>query len=96
MEDKTILTEEEIQEYLKDLDNWKYVNNSLEKEFKFSAFKDLVSFLKKAIETMDSQNHHSDLIFDTKNKTIKISVTTHSENAITKADIDFAKALDKL
>ena len=52
--------------------------------------------MKNIIETMDEKNHHSDLYFDTKNKIIKIKITTHSENAVTKADVNFAGALDKL
>ena len=96
MEDKTILTKEQIQEELKNLNNWIYKNNSLEKQFQFFKFSELVSFLKNIIETMDEKNHHSDLYFDTKNKIIKIKITTHSENAVTKADVNFAGALDKL
>ena len=96
MEDKTILTKEQIHDELKNLNNWLYKNNSLEKQFQFFKFSELVGFLKKIIETMDKQNHHSDLHFDTKNKIIKIKITTHSENAVTKADVNFAGALDKL
>ena len=96
MEDKTRLTKEEIQKELESLSNWIYKNNSLEMQWQFFKFSDLIDFLKKVIATMDKQNHHSDLILDIKNKIIKVSVTTHSENAVTKADVEFAKALDKL
>ncbi|MBI2105997.1 4a-hydroxytetrahydrobiopterin dehydratase [Candidatus Woesearchaeota archaeon] len=96
MEDKTILKKEEIIEELKNLSNWIYKNNLLEKEFQFFKFLDLVNFLKKVISAMDEQNHHSDLFFDTKNKIIKISVTTHSKNAITIADVDFVKKIDNI
>ena len=96
MEDKTRLTKEEIQKELENLSNWIYKNNSLEMQWQFFKFSDLIDFLKKVITTMDKQNHHSDLILDTKNKIIKVSVTTHSENAVTRADVEFAKALNKL
>jgi 4a-hydroxytetrahydrobiopterin dehydratase len=96
MEDKTLLTNEEIRQALQELSNWVYKNNTLEKTWKFTEFSNLVDFLKKTIETMDAQNHHSDLHFDTKNKTLKISVTTHSAEAVTQADVDFAKEIDKL
>jgi len=96
MEDKTILIKEQIMEELKSLNNWIHKDNSLEKEFQFFKFSELIDFLKRIIHLMDSQNHHSDLFFDTKNKIIKVSVTTHSENAVTRADVEFVKALDKL
>ena len=96
MENKTVLTKEQIQEELKALNNWLYKNNSLKKEFQFFKFSELINFLKNIIKTMDEQNHHSDLNLDTKNKIIKIIVTTHSENAVTKADIDFARKLEYL
>ncbi|MBI4158875.1 4a-hydroxytetrahydrobiopterin dehydratase [Candidatus Woesearchaeota archaeon] len=96
MEDKTRLSKEEIMKELSSLNSWFYKHNSLERQWQFIEFKQLISFLKKCIEIMDSQNHHSDLKLDTRNKIIKIKVTTHSENAITRADLRFAKALDRL
>ena len=96
MEDKTVLTNEEIHKSLQQLSNWIYKDNTLEKSWKFKEFSKLVDFLKKTISTMDAQNHHSDLVFDTKNKILKVSVTTHSKNAITQADVDFAQTLDKI
>ena len=92
-EDKTIVSKREIKKSLKN--NWKYINNSLEKEFKFDKFSSLIFFLKKTIKIMDQQNHHSDLNLDTKNKILKISVTTHSKNSVTQADINFADALEE-
>lgn len=96
MEDKTILTKEQIYEEIKSLEGWLYKNNALEKQWQFFKFLELIGFLKKIINTMDEQNHHSDLILDTKNKIIKVKVTTHSENAVTRADIDFARKLEYL
>jgi 4a-hydroxytetrahydrobiopterin dehydratase len=92
MEDKTILSKDEVLNEMPN--NWLYQDNKLEREFQFLEFSKLIDFLKTCIKIMDETNHHSDLNLDTKNKIIKLSVTTHSENAITKADLDFAKTIN--
>lgn len=95
MEDKTVLSKEQVQEAVQELEGWIVKNNTLEKTWQFFQFKELIDFLKKCIHVMDEQNHHSDLRFDTKNKLLTVSVTTHSINALTRADVDFARALQK-
>jgi pterin-4a-carbinolamine dehydratase len=53
-----------------------------------------MAFVRKLTETMDANNHHSDIHLDSRSKTLTVTVTTHSENAVTRADLDFARAVD--
>ena len=45
--------------------------------------------------TITEQNHHSDFSLDTGKRTIAVSVTTHSEGAVTRSDILFARPLNE-
>lgn len=96
MEDKTVLSKDEIVAALQDLPGWVLKDNALEKEFQFFQFSLLVHFLKQCIQLMDEQNHHADLHLDTKNKILNLRVTTHSVGGVTRADVEFVQAVESL
>lgn len=94
MEDKTVLSDGEILESLPE--GWKYDGTSLRGEWKFERFADMPDFVIRAVHLMNEVNHHADLSMDTKNKVVRISVTTHSEGRVTRADMQFAERLNGL
>ena len=96
MEDKAVLSREEILDAMRSLSGWFLKNNALEKEFQFFQFGKLISFLKQCIQVMDEQNHHADLSLDTKNKILRLIVTTHSAGNVTRADVEYARAVENL
>lgn len=95
-EDKTLVTEDEIREALKGLEGWEYdaENKALQRVWKFQKFVPTMAFVRTITEVMDNNNHHSDLSLDSRSKTLTVRVTTHSENAVTRADLDFAGAVN--
>lgn len=95
-EDKTLVTEDEIREALKDLEGWEYdgTNKALQRVWEFQKFVPTMAFVRTITQVMDNNNHHSDLNLDSRSKTLTVTVTTHSENAVTRADLDFASALN--
>jgi 4a-hydroxytetrahydrobiopterin dehydratase len=95
-EDKTRVTEEEILEALKDLEGWEYdrETRALHRVWKFQKFVPTMAFVRTLTQVMDSNNHHSDINLDSRSKTLTVTVTTHSENAVTRADLDFANAVN--
>lgn len=95
-EDKTLVDESEIQSALKSLDGWEYDSSKklLRRVWTFEKFVPTMAFVRKITEVMDENNHHSDLRLDSRAKELTVEVTTHSENAVTQADLDFAKALN--
>ena len=95
-EDKTMVTEEEILEALKDLEGWEYdrETRALQRVWKFQKFVPTMAFVRTITQVMDSNNHHSDINLDSRSKTLTVTVTTHSENAVTRADLDFASAVN--
>ena len=97
-EDKSIVSEEEIKQALRNLEGWRYDagTKTLIREWSFEKFVPTMAFIRRLTEVMDAENHHSDLSLDGRSKTLTVKVTTFSENAITRADLDFAQAVSKL
>jgi pterin-4a-carbinolamine dehydratase len=97
-ENKTVITEAGIHDALKDLTGWKYDAElkEISRVWKFEKFVPTMVFVRKLTEVMDSKNHHSDLNLDSRSKTLAVTVTTHTENAVTQADLDFAAAVNTL
>jgi 4a-hydroxytetrahydrobiopterin dehydratase len=60
-EDIKILSEEEIQEKLKDFPGWEYKDNKISKEFEFEAFMDCVAFIVKLAPFSEANDHHPDI-----------------------------------
>ncbi len=96
IENKTVLGEAQIEAALRALNGWRREGSMLVREWKFEKFAQLMPFLRGVLDTMDRNNHHSDLAVDSRTKTLRVSVTTHSAGAITQADVDFARALSAI
>ncbi len=93
-EDKTVLSPEEVDEELKNLEGWGRDGIIISRDFVLANFKDITSFLNHLVKTITDMNHHPDFSLDTGSKTVAVSVTTHSEQAVTRADVNFATALN--
>ena len=93
-EDKTVLTIEEVDEELQSLMGWSREDVVISRDFVMANFADITSFLNHLVGTITAMNHHPDFGLDTGSRTISVSVTTHSEQAVTRADINFARALN--
>lgn len=96
MENKTVLNEAEIKAEVSQLDGWSYLpeTKELQRVWNFQKFVPTMVFVRTLTEIMDRNNHHSDIHLDCRKKTLTVTVTTHSENAITQSDVDFAKAVN--
>ena len=94
-ENKTLVGEDQIRDALGSLEGWEYVEDqkALRRVWEFDKFVPTMAFVRKLTEVMDTNNHHSDIHLDSRAKTLTVTVTTHSENAVTHADLDFAKAV---
>ena len=96
LENKVVLSEEAIQTEVEALEGWEYLSGSkvLRRVWQFDKFVPTMAFVRRLTEIMDENNHHSDLNLDSRNKPLTVTVTPHSENAVTQADVDFARALN--
>ena len=93
-EDKTVLTSAEVDAELKSLAGWRRDHTIISRDFTFTNFKDITSFLNHLVRTITEQNHHPDFSLNTGTRTVSVSVTTHSEKAVTRSDILFARTLN--
>ncbi len=95
IEDKTCMTDQQVDEELSGLEGWYRDGRFLKKEFVFANFREINQFLPYLTKTIVDQNHHPDFAFISGQKKVKIEVTTHSEGGLTKSDINLAEALNQ-
>ena len=87
-----ILTNSELNEVLKELDDWKIVDNQLSKEFKFKGFIQAFGFMTEVAITAETMDHHPE--WSNVYNNVEINLVTHSEGGITQLDIDLAMKID--
>ncbi len=93
-EDKTALSPAQVDEELKTLEGWTRSEAVLSRNFVFKNFRDITAFLNYLIKAITEQNHHPDFSLNTGMKMVSVALTTHSEKAITRSDIRFARTLN--
>ena len=87
-------SEDSIQEHLKELNNWNFNDNGIEKKFKFKNFSQALAFIVQVGIQAEKGNHHPEL-FNVYNK-VDIRLTTHDANGVTDKDIELAKAIENI
>jgi 4a-hydroxytetrahydrobiopterin dehydratase len=86
--------QESIQSQLLNLKDWAFVDNAIEKNFKFSNFIQALGFIVQVGVLAEKNNHHPEL-FNVYAK-VKIRLNTHDANGVTVKDINLAMAIDKI
>lgn len=77
------------------LENWKELNNHLEKTFEFKSFLKTISFVNAVAWVANQHNHHPQIVIDFNKCTIR--TTTHDAgNTITDKDYELAEAIENL
>jgi 4a-hydroxytetrahydrobiopterin dehydratase len=79
---------------IKNLKNWKRVDNKLQRSLKFKDFVEAFGFVAKVALISEKMNHHPDLriVYNI----VDIEITTHDINSISKNDITLAGKIDEL
>jgi len=88
------LTETEIQEKLKDLNQWVYADNALQTSFEFNSFKDAFSLMTRIAFEVEELNHHPN--WTNVYNYLEISLSTHDADGVTEKDFELAKIIDEL
>lgn len=88
------LSQEEIDEELKNIPGWSVVNDKLHKEIQFDSFNQAFGFMTMAAMEIEKMNHHPEW-FNVYNKLV-IELTTHDAGGITRNDINLARILNSL
>ena len=92
MRNELILTDEQINHHLKEIDNWTIKKDKLFKAFKFKDFAQAFEFMSLVAIIAEMMDHHPEWS-NVYNK-VEINLVTHSEGGITMLDIDLAKKVD--
>lgn len=88
------LSEIEINENLKKLNDWIYKKNTIEKSFVFKNFDEAMEVINKIAIEANKQNHHPEWTNVYNKLTIKLS--THDVAGISEKDFQLAIAIDKI
>ena len=84
----------DIGKRMSELKEWGLEGNAIMKEFEFPDFKEAMIFVNNVALLAEKAVHHPVIIIDY-NK-VRITLTTHSEKAITEKDFELAKEIDRL
>ncbi len=88
------LSTKEIDEALQNLIGWRFVENSIQKDFIFKDFEETMAIINKIAIITQEMKHHPEW-HNVYNK-LNIKLTTHDSNGVTNKDIELASAIDAL
>ena len=88
------LSQEDIDEELKNLPGWSVVNEKLHREIEFKSFNEAFGFMTRAAMEIEKMNHHPEW-FNVYNILV-IDLMTHDAGGITKNDTNLARILNSL
>lgn len=90
----TLLTSQDIQAKIAQLDGWQQSGDTIEKQYKFKNFIEAIAFVDKIVAPAEAADHHPDITISY-NK-VTINLTTHDAGGLTQKDFDLAATLDQL
>jgi len=87
-----VLTDEQVDAALPDLDGWERTDGALRRSIKFESFLAGIDAVRRVGEHAESKDHHPDI--DIRWRTVTFALVTHSEGGITKNDIEMARDIN--
>ena len=89
-----LLSDDEIEQKLRELPGWAREGDSLVCEYKFEDFQGSVDFVNRITPPAEEMNHHPDISISW-NK-VNLTLSTHSQGGITENDFELAARIDPL
>ena len=87
-----VLSDEQVDAALPDLNGWERKDGALRRSIKFPAFLDGIDAVRRVGEHAEQKDHHPDI--DIRWTTITFTCSTHSKGGVTDADITLARRID--
>lgn len=78
-----------------DKQGWHEQDGALVRERRFDDFAAALAFVNRVGEAAEAANHHPDILLHGWNR-VRLTLRTHSEDAVTEADHELAAAIDRL
>ncbi len=88
------MSDEEVDRALEALPGWERRGEAIFRELRFADFVASVEFVNRLVPVAEDMNHHPDLSIAYNR--VAVSLTTHSEGAITDSDIALARQIEAL
>lgn len=89
-----VLTDEQVDAALADLDGWQRVDGVLRRSVKFPAFLAGIDAVRRVAEHAEAKDHHPDI--DIRWRTVTFALVTHSAGGITKNDVQMAGDINRI
>ncbi len=89
-----VLSDEQIEAALPDLDGWEYCDGALRRSIKFPSFLDGIDAVRRVAAHAEAQDHHPDI--DIRWRTVTFALVTHSEGGITDKDVKMAGEINRI
>lgn len=89
-----VLTDDQVDAAVRDLDGWKRADGALRRSVKFAAFLDGIEAVRRVAEHAERADHHPDI--DIRWRTVTFALVTHSEGGITEKDVQMAREIDEV
>ena len=87
-----VLTDEQVDATLPDLDGWERADGALRRAVKFASFLAGIDAVRRVAEHAEAKDHHPDI--DIRWRTVSFALVTHSAGGITEKDIAMARDID--
>ena len=88
------LTEQEIQNKMKEIPNWRLEDDSIVRNWSFNDFSEAMDFINQIARLAEDHDHHPEL-FNVYNK-VSLKFSTHDAGGLTNRDFKIAQDIDKL
>ncbi|HXG37767.1 MAG TPA: 4a-hydroxytetrahydrobiopterin dehydratase [Bacteroidota bacterium] len=91
---RTLLTEEQIQQQLRELKGWTRSGNEIKKTVRLQDFVRAMGFVNSVALLAEKMDHHPDI--DIRWNTVHLTLSTHSAGGLTEYDFTLARQIDQL
>ncbi|MGD9620205.1 MAG: 4a-hydroxytetrahydrobiopterin dehydratase [Mycolicibacterium sp.] len=89
-----VLTNEQVDAALADLNGWERSDGALRRSIKFPAFLDGIDAVRRVAAHAEEKDHHPDI--DIRWRTVTFVLVTHSEGGITDKDVKMAGEISRI
>ena len=88
-----ILSDQEVEQQLKNISEWTVEGRAIRKQYTFSDFPAAVAFVQRLVPDAEAADHHPDIMINYRRVTLIYS--THSEGGLTQKDFNGAAMADR-
>lgn len=89
-----VLSDEQVDAALPDLDDWQRVDGVLRRKVKFPTFLAGIDAVRRIAEHAEAKDHHPDI--DIRWRTVTFNLVTHAAGGITENDLAMARDINGL